>query len=424
MTEQQRTPKFLRQRKMLLILPVLVIPFITMAFWALDGGKNNNDEKSGAKPQGFNKKLPGTDLPDYRADNKLSFYQEAEADSLKRKEEILNDPYFQDSLLTFDNSYSSTEPSHKDYLKNGYENNYPIQMNLARNEQKIQKQIEELNKQINQAGPADDQSIMPGVKIKSKVNDKEFSRDINRMEDMMNLMQDDNENDPELLELNGTLDKILDIQHPQRVINRTRQSSFERKEEVFIAQKNHLPGVSLLDTSRGQDQNIKNKFLGVQHQPVEINQNIIEATIQESKSVTHGSIIKIQLLNNLYVSGQLIPKGHSIYGKANLNGERMHILISSVRIGKSLYPVQLKAYDLDGLAGLYIPGSVAGNVSNEEIDRGLSLDPLSSLNPSLKIQAASAGINTARKLVSKKIKQDKAFVKAGYNILLRNDNIE
>lgn len=418
MTEQ--TPKFLRRRKMLLVLPVLVIPFITMAFWALEGGKKNDDKKTDTKQQGFNKKLPGTDLPDYRVDNKLSFYQEAEADSLKKKEELLNDPFFQDSLLAFDDSYSSTELSQKDYLNNGYENKYSGQMNLARNEQKIQKHIYELNKQINQASAADGPGNTAGDKIISKVTDKEFSRNVDRIENMMELMQDDKANDPELLELNGTLDKILDIQYPQRVINRTRQTSIEKKEEVFIAQKNHLASVSLLDTTADKSQNIENKFLSVWHDHEDIDQNMIEATIQESKSVADGSIIKIQLLDSVYISGRLIPKGHLIYGKTSLSGPRLEILISAVRIGKSVYPVKLKAYDLDGLTGLFIPGSVAAEVSQEEIDRGLNLDPLSSLNPSLKIQAASAGINTARKIVTKKIRQNKAFVKAGYKILLQN----
>jgi len=33
--------KFLKKRKALLVLPLLALPFITLAFWALGGGKGN-----------------------------------------------------------------------------------------------------------------------------------------------------------------------------------------------------------------------------------------------------------------------------------------------------------------------------------------------------------------------------------------------
>ena len=42
--ENKHSAKFLRQRKMLLVLPLMVIPFITMAFWALGGGKVTADK--------------------------------------------------------------------------------------------------------------------------------------------------------------------------------------------------------------------------------------------------------------------------------------------------------------------------------------------------------------------------------------------
>ncbi|WPU98398.1 hypothetical protein SNE26_20440 [Mucilaginibacter sp. cycad4] len=35
----QHTNEFLKKRRFLMILPLLVLPFTTMAFWALGGGK-------------------------------------------------------------------------------------------------------------------------------------------------------------------------------------------------------------------------------------------------------------------------------------------------------------------------------------------------------------------------------------------------
>lgn len=49
---------------------------------------------------------------------------------------------------------------------------------------------------------------------------------------------------------------------------------------------------------------------------------------------------------------------------------------------------------------------------------------LTTLEPSLKAQAAAAGINTVKSLLTRKVKQVKVMVKAGYKVLLRDKNIQ
>jgi hypothetical protein len=44
------------------------------------------------------------------------------------------------------------------------------------------------------------------------------------------------------------------------------------------------------------------------------------------------------------------------------------------------------------------------------------------MDPSLGAQAASAGIQAAKTLISKKVKLVKVTVKAGYQVLLRDNN--
>ena len=38
MKKVQRSQAYLRKRKMMMVLPLLVVPFLTMAFWSLGGG--------------------------------------------------------------------------------------------------------------------------------------------------------------------------------------------------------------------------------------------------------------------------------------------------------------------------------------------------------------------------------------------------
>ena len=64
-------------------LPVLVIPFMTMFFWALGGGKGVVEAKT-TKTIGLNTKLPDAKFNDeVNAWDKLSLYQKARRDSLK-----------------------------------------------------------------------------------------------------------------------------------------------------------------------------------------------------------------------------------------------------------------------------------------------------------------------------------------------------
>ena len=78
---------------------------------------------------------------------------------------------------------------------------------------------------------------------------------------------------------------------------------------------------------------------------------------------------------------------------------------------------------MDGLAGIYIPGAISRDVAKQSADNSLQLMELTTLDPSLKAQAAAAGINTVKSMLSKKVKQVKVMVKAGYRVLLRDKNI-
>ena len=129
----------------------------------------------------------------------------------------------------------------------------------------------------------------------------------------------------------------------------------------------------------------------------------------------------MRLLNDIYINGVLIPKENFVFGTAALNGERLGITINSIRYKTSLLPVELSVFDMDGLNGIYIPGAIARDVAKQSTDRAVQDVGFTSLNPSVGVQAASAGIEAAKTLFSKKIKLIKVTVKAGYHVLLRDE---
>lgn len=420
--KENHSPKFLRQRKMMLALPVLVIPFVTMAFWALGGGQGNANKNLAENKQGLNLQLPDANLKDDKNADKLAFYNEADADSLKREEHLRNDPYYKDSISIMQHSILpdtgnllTAVPAYKGL------NYSPYKQTTEANEQRIYQKINEINKQINQpetsAASLTSANQIPG-------ENEQFANEVDRLQGMMQQMNDNQQSDPEMEQLNGTLEKILDIQHPDRVKDKLKEKSLKNKEQVFIISKQPVKNnISLLDTSKNKQQS-ENKFYGLEKQNNSEEQNTIEAVVHQTQTLVNGAVVKMRLLNDVYLNGSLVPKGNFVFGIAELNDERLEININSIRNNNSVFPVKLEVFDMDGLPGIYIPGAISRDVAKQSTDNSLQLMELTSMDPSFKAQAAATGINAAKSLLSKKVKQVKVLVKAGYKVLLMDKNIQ
>src|SRR5690606_30151614 len=105
----------------------------------------------------------------------------------------------------------------------------------------------------------------------------------------------------------------------------------------------------------------------------------IEAVIHETQTLVNGAVVRMRLLNDIFINGFSIPKGNFIYGNAGLNDERLEISINSIHYNNSLFPVNLELYDLDGIRGIYIPGSIPRNVARQSTDDALQLLDITSM---------------------------------------------
>lgn len=423
MKSEQRSQAFLRKRKMMLVLPLLVIPFLTMAFWALGGGTRSKN-KNPIQTAGLNLNLPDAQLKDDKGENKLSFYDKVDKDSLELLEQIKNDPFYlskPDSFSTPLNEIEQLTTSSASKF-NQRLNTSPYSSAAANPEEKLMQKLAQLQNQINQP---ESSTIEKTGDEKYAVYDDEFSQQVNQLQNMMHGMTDNNSEDTEMKQLGNTLDKILDIQHPNRVKERLKDKSQKQKETVFIVSK--YPSsfhISLLDTNK-RKANQSSGFYGLENTSTDEEvDNAIEAIIPENTILVNNAVIKLRLAADIYINGVLIPKNNMVSGLVSLENERLQVEINSIRYNNSLFPVKLEVYDMDGLAGIYIPGAISRDVAKQSADNSLQLMELTTLDPSLKAQAAAAGINTVKSLLSKKAKQVKVMVKAGYRVLLRDKNIQ
>jgi conjugative transposon TraM protein len=394
-----------------------------MAFWALGGGKTSSNEK--IQTQGLNLSLPNAKLKNELTD-KLSFYDQADKDSMKLAEQMRNDPYYQhqDSVqnVYLKEMEQATQSSAEKFklspiLQSDGLKISPYDKASSPAEDKVMKKLAELNSALNQ--PEKNVLNDDMTEQHEGMKNLNFANEVNKLEGMMRNLNKANGEDPEIKQLDETLEKILDVQHPERVKDRIRRQSINAKETVFPITKVKEDNTSLLDTGK-KEVNTASGFFGPADESLfPDNDNAIQAVIHENQSLVNGSVVKLRLSDDVYINGSLIPKGNFVAGIASMNAERLKIEINSIRSGQSLYPVKLEVYDIDGLAGIFIPGAITRDVVKQSADNSLQLMELSTMDPSLKAQAAAAGIGAAKNLLSKKTKLVKVFLKAGYKVLLK-----
>lgn len=426
------TQQFLQKRKLAMALPVLTMPFLTLIFWALGGGQATPGQAVAMNTAGLNLELPSAHFsPDEKTD-KFSLYEESQRDSADFFEAVENDPYFELNTMVLEDK--EDEPLFNTLPK----------MNKAEdmdpNEAKVNEKLELIYRELNRA-PMEATSARASVQEQNlvpPVEHEQFTDDVSKLEGMMEMMAVSNEPDPEMVQMGTMLDKILDIQHPERVKERIREQSIQHQEQVFsVSAETNENTVSMIAPSsnpvemKTDSDSVRttlislptNGFYGLEEETQTDQQdNAIPAVIHDTQELVAGSTVKLRLISDIYLNGQLISKDQFIYGTASINEERLNISINSIRSDNSLFSVALTVYDLDGMEGLYIPGAISRDVAKQSTDQGLQGMQFMSMDQTLTAQAASAGIEAAKGLFSKKVKLIKVTVKAGYLVLLKDTN--
>ncbi|WP_165870342.1 conjugative transposon protein TraM [Albibacterium bauzanense] len=272
------------------------------------------------------------------------------------------------------------------------------------NEEQITSKLAKIEEQIN--SPTLPESEYTRAETSAYESSSNITKDVERLEKLMLSFQAGEEEDKEMEQLNEVLDKILKIQYPDLETKDVPNESVDMQNSVYaLGASSDNPAIvnEESDSKKG---------------------NTIQATIHEDQDIVSGSVIKLRLLDSIHVNGVLIPRNRFVYGVATIDDERLKINIASLRYQNSILPIALSAYDLDGLEGLYIPGAITRDASKDGVNDAIQSLQVMSLDPSLSAQVAGAGVDAAKGLFRKKVKQVRVKVKAGYQLLLRDKNIK
>jgi len=181
-----------------------------------------------------------------------------------------------------------------------------------------------------------------------------------------------------------------------------------------------------------------NAFYGIKGEKKEMGQSKPSANIRavihgdaDIISVVNGSNIKIRLIQDIKINGIVVPKNTLITGTCNINGDRLYIGVSTVKIGDDLLPLRVKVVDNDGVDGIYVPNLQVKSQLNQAIAR--STDAVNSpgfySTPSnapagqqiigqIAAQGVSSLIQTGKQILNQKASVAKVSIKSNHQILL------
>ncbi|MES2376053.1 MAG: conjugative transposon protein TraM [Bacteroidota bacterium] len=362
-----------RRRKFLLVAPLLVLPFLTLLFWTFGGGHASAENPMAGQPKGFNSHLPEARIKDERDQSKLGYYDRAAADSAKIRQEQQTDPYAR--------HLADTPSGQSGFGNSVFSSNHPSDLKLTpgRTADDPSLKAAQVNQRIAQLQAVINKPPAPTVPVPAE-NNRAVETPANKAGNSVAAASTE---DPELKQMNGLLEKILDIQHPER-----------------LREKSAILGSATAE-----------KF------------KAIPAVVDGNQKIVQGTVIRMRLLDSVRLNGQLFTKGQLIYGSGDLYNQRVKINIKLIHVGLQIIPVDLAVYDrTDGMEGISVPEAVTSDEIRDGAVNGVQNMDLMSFDPSMTAQLTTAGINTAKGLFAKKVKRVKGKLKNGHELLLR-DNV-
>ncbi len=367
----EHSQAFLKKRKFFVMLPLIVIPFMVVLFWLLGGGTGEKSQLVANK--GLNTQLPEAKIDNKSVLDKMSFYAQADQDSINRLQQMRMDPNYA--------SVPEKEP-----------------------ETVLDKKVARLQQEVDHEDTYERSA-------------KKSNSEIDRLQNMVQTIQE-HKPDPDIEALNGTLDKLLEMQNPSR----SKNSGVIEKGVVYQVMAS---GVNNDISFFGKSKAGTKSFLSDESEEKDsLKGGTIMAVVHNEQTVQDGSIVKLRLLQDVFVKGQTIHVGSFVYGSVSLDGERLQIKITSIQYTQHLYPVELKVFDMDGLEGIHIPGSSGRTSIKQSAEQGIQSSSVLSFDPSFKAQAAAVGVNAAKSLLSKKVKLERVTVKAGYKVMLKDESFK
>ena len=399
-----------KKKKFLLVFPLIAAPFLFFAFYTLGGGQSDPGKGAAerAAGMGFNTELPAPVF--HQKDggmNKMTAYEQARKDSMRRREALRQDPYRSGS------AGSTPDPVKGNWLSGSYN---PMNAQVSAGSH--------LNTRLRPEDAKADELLTKLKALEKSVAQPERVIPVSKPEA---IVRPGNKPVPDLPSLPIDHAVTLSRPEPPRPDPELDRLS-EMLDKIVAIQKSEVPGQEMEKNpgpaeEAGVRSGTNQKKLADTHEgsgTVPAASATIPAVVQGDQEMVTGATIALRLTEEIMIGGVIVPRDQRVYGQVSINNDRMMVHISSIRSGQSIYPLSLKLYDLDGLEGIHIPDMLSRQVARQSADQGIGSLNLGAYDPSIGGQATNAGIQAAKSLFSRKVRLVRVSVRDGYQVLLKD----
>jgi conjugative transposon TraM protein len=159
--------------------------------------------------------------------------------------------------------------------------------------------------------------------------------------------------------------------------------------------------------------------------------DLIKVVIDESLTGYAGSRIRLRLLDDIMAGNNRIAKGTYIYALiSGFLGQRVELSVQSILYENKILPVKLAVYDLDGMAGLFVPESAFRDFTRDlgtNTVQGVTIDGSGSGSAASQLAVSTAGklFQSTSSAIANLIRKNKAKIKYNsYLYLIDNEALE
>ena len=154
--------------------------------------------------------------------------------------------------------------------------------------------------------------------------------------------------------------------------------------------------------------------------------DFIKVVIDENLTGYAGSRIRLRLLDDIVVGPFTVPKDTYLYALiTGFSGQRVTLSVKSILYGGKILPVKLDIYDLDGLAGLYVPESAFRDFTKDASTNVMQGVDMESSSNSFLVSTAGKLFESTSSAIAGMIRKDKARIKYNsYLYLIDNEALQ
>ena len=406
MNKKELTPQQIQQRKKLFIYPVFFIVFVICMYFIF---VPFSPKETFEDVNGFNAEIPSAqvdEMPD-----KISAFEKTQDGEMK----TLDDYAF---LLT-----KEKETTEKKVVEDTLLNKQPESQIIA-----SISAYQDVNREMK--------SFYQPTTARENKEKEDLKREIEKLQQQLQVTPKQTDTQYDMMERSFQLAaKYLNPTQSQQPLPAAVKNNQSRNSNIVFVepeQENIVTRLGEKSDSAFIKGYAKNRNLGFNTVSTNkyVRRNTIRACINTDQLLLFGEStgaqkVQIRLLENIRVGDINIPRNTIVMGIAKLSSERVDISINSLEYLGNILSVSLIIYDIDGLKGLYCPGSVERNTvkdiaGNTVGNAGTSITFGGNAGQQLITDVSRNVIQGATQYLGKKVRMTKVTLKSGYEVLITN----